>query len=896
MVGDPIYHIVDCKRQRLGALALQIALPEGVSSLTLLQRHSDKTIITFLMAAVSEVPEATKNNSFTLYIPPRAAIEALQLLCATNRLYFRGKKVVCDFFGKNPFFWQVFVSGDSILQVQGAIRTRQGELLLHQCDAVGGGSAPWFISGLSLRLITGTLPPWRELERLADAPIPVDVATLDSLLTAEEKDSVVFLGNAYEIANHNKEPLPSLRLTDRKGAFANLWMDYGVGKSVAFHDTAAAPYRQYAAEKAWEKDLLETDFILKPTGTSQYYCPTDKVSKSLTFLLDLGWKIFDSHNRLIVRYNPCELSPEALIWEETATTLRMRGSLRYGSHNASVADVFGAFNRRESFVSLSPDSVGLLPDNCVGTPLEGIISEVELVGDALTLQKQRCHLVDLSAAQRTAAAPGQLRELLARFSQDTPFPAALARPTFIGSLRPYQQLGVNWLAFLQKNGFHGLLADDMGLGKTVQVLAFLSQLPATGKPSIVVAPTSLLFNWRREVEKFLPSLSSALLTHHGPARAADNAAFAGARLILTSYATLRQDLPLLSSIAYECLIVDEAQAMKNPSTQTFKAVAALQAVFRLSITGTPIENNLQELWSHFHFLLPDLFPDHKRFIAESAAGQSDPRYLQRIRKTIRPFILRRKKSEVACDLPEIIEQIVWVKFSEEQRTIYETFLTGARTKLIKKISADGVSKHRMEVFEVLLRLRQICCDPLLLAAQLGLAPTGMGSKMELLLTDITTIISEGGKALVYSQFTSMLQLIATALRERSIPFVYMDGSTIDRAAPVTQFQENPTVPLFLISLKAGGVGLNLTAADTVFLFDPWWNDAVEQQAIARAHRIGRKGVVVAKKFLAAETIEEKMLKLKTAKKLLAQEILDGNDDGVNSIAALTAEDIAFLLS
>lgn len=903
MVDNLIYHIVDSKWQRQGNLALQIALPRGISSLVQLQqqqRHSDKTLITSLLTAACEEPVAASNGVVTLQIPSKAATEVLQLLAATNRLHFRGKKIVCDFFGKNPFLWQVFASEGGILQVQGAIKTRQGELLIHQCDALGAGSAPWILFGISLRLLSGAVPPWNMLERLADAPIPADPSILDRLQAVEEKDSVIFLGDAYEIVNRNKDPLPSLRLTDRKGAFANLWMDYGSGKSVAYNDTAAAAYRRYTVEKAWEKDLLETDFIFKPTGSSQYYCPTDKVAKSLTFLLELGWKVFDNQNRLIVRYDSSEQGQDALSWEETPTALHLRGSLRYGSHNAAVADVFGAFNRRESFVSLSPDCVGLLPENCAGTPLEGIIDEVELIGDALSLQKRRCHLIDVAAIGGAGvAAPGQLRKLLARFSQDTPFDIALPASTFTGVLRPYQQLGINWLAFLQRNGFHGLLADDMGLGKTVQVLAFLSQLPHTAdKPSIVVAPTSLLFNWRREVERFLPSLSPFLLLHHGPNRAADSAAFAASRLILTSYATLRQDLALLSSIAYECLIVDEAQAMKNSLSQTFRAVASLQANFRLSITGTPIENNLQELWSHFHFLLPELFPDHKRFIAESASGQSDPRYLQRIRKTIRPFILRRKKSDVASDLPEMIEQLVWVELHEEQRSIYETFLAGVRTKLIKKISADGVAKHKMELFEVLLRLRQICCDPILLAAQLGFdaASSSMGSKMELLLSDIATILAEGGKALVYSQFTSMLQLIATALRERGIAFAYLDGSTIDRAAPVTQFQEDPAIPLFLISLKAGGIGLNLTAADTVFLFDPWWNDAVEQQAIARAHRIGRQGVVVAKKFIAVETIEEKMVKLKKAKKFLAQEILDESEGGIHDIAALTVEDIAFLLS
>jgi SNF2 family DNA or RNA helicase len=407
----------------------------------------------------------------------------------------------------------------------------------------------------------------------------------------------------------------------------------------------------------------------------------------------------------------------------------------------------------------------------------------------------------------------------------------------------------------------------------VQLLAFLSQLKLTA-PVLIVMPTSLLFNWKNEIEKFLAHASVYL--HHGPQRSGELSFLAKQALILTSYSTLRQDLALLSALHYHCVILDEAQMIKNAHTQVAQAVFALQADFRLSITGTPIENHLGELWSQFRFLIPDLFQSEKLFYAEVEASSSDRRYLEKIRKKIKPFFLRRTKEEVAKDLPERIDQIVLVEMSSEQREIYEGFLSGIRSNLIAKVSLDGLAKHRMEVLEALLRLRQICCHPLLVDQQLDQQTPNLSAKMELVLQDVAMAIEEKKKVLVYSQFTSLLQLLAKEFKERSWPFVYLDGNTVDREKRVESFQNDREIPLFLISLKAGGVGLNLTAADYVFLFDPWWNEAVENQAINRAHRIGRQETVIAKRYITVGTIEEKMMKMKEAKRSLAENIFQGD--------------------
>jgi SNF2 family DNA or RNA helicase len=324
--------------------------------------------------------------------------------------------------------------------------------------------------------------------------------------------------------------------------------------------------------------------------------------------------------------------------------------------------------------------------------------------------------------------------------------------------------------------------------------------------------------------------------------------------------------------------------IKNARTQTFQAVCQLSSQFRLSLTGTPLENHLNELWSHFHFLMPELLGDMQDFESELTAASSDYRYLHRIKKKIRPFILRRKKEEVAKDLPERVEQTVWIEMSPPQRQLYNDFLGGVRSGLLKKIELEGASKHRMEILEAILRLRQICCHPLLVLKEEPDPSALVSSKLEMLLQDMETLIEEGKKILIYSQFTSMLKLIAKEIN---------NGSTTDREKIVEKFQSDPQIPLFLISLKAGGIGLNLTQADYVIIYDPWWNEAAENQAIDRAHRIGRKDTVFAKRYVTLETIEEKIMSLKSHKRTLIGEVMEDSWDMDNF--SITSQDLMNLL-
>jgi SNF2 family DNA or RNA helicase len=660
------------------------------------------------------------------------------------------------------------------------------------------------------------------------------------------------------------EPLPFLKLQDRNGAFADLWFDYGSKGKVAADDPRKTSWRQPAAEKAWEKDLLETDFISKIVGETHYYCPLDKVAKSLTFLLEVGWHIEDFQGRRVVQQGKQELSLQM-----RGETILITGKNNYEEHQVDISKLVGAFNRRERFIDLSANTVGLIDPERMEKEWGELADEEKEMG-GIRVKKNNFGLLDPFFADQTI----QRDAFVEKLKQRRAVKEALPSSAFQGKLHPYQQEGVNWLDFLYESGFHGVLADEMGLGKTVQVLAFLSRLE-TSLPILIVMPTSLLFNWRREFEKFLPDIS--ILVHSGQEREKSREALGQHRVIFTSYALLRQDRELFKEMTFSCVILDEAQTIKNPDSLIAKCTKELQSQFRLAITGTPVENRSDDLWSLFSFLMPELLGSRQDFIAQLQLGQSDGRYTRRVQKKITPFILRRRKSEVAQDLPPKIEQVIWVEMDSVQRGFYEEWMAKNR----KKLKAEG-GFTKMEVFEAILRLRQICCAPQLIDPSLDIP----SAKQERLISDLEEVVAFGGKVLVYSQFTQMLQLLQKEIVQRGWKSVYLDGSTQDREEAVRQFQEDPEVSIFLVSLKAGGVGLNLTAADYVFLYDPWWNTAVENQAIDRAHRFGRKWSVIARRYVAALSIEEKIMRLKEHKLALAQGLLDFEAFSLDDLCSL----------
>ena len=476
-------------------------------------------------------------------------------------------------------------------------------------------------------------------------------------------------------------------------------------------------------------------------------------------------------------------------------------------------------------------------------------------------------------------------------------------------LRPYQKHGVAWLGFLRENSFGGILADEMGLGKTLQALAFIcsrrrEEADATGgipdrlltsaatTPTLVVCPTSLVFNWVAEAKKFTPNLR--VLALHGPDRHRLFDQISQSDIVVTSYALIRRDAEKYRGLEFDTLVLDEAQHIKNRQTQNAQAVKAVRAKYRLVLTGTPMENSVLDLWSIFDFLMPGYLgavQDFRERYEIPITRDKNSDAASRLSRRLRPFILRRLKRDVAADLPAKLEQVSFCEMTSDQRAVYQQVIEASRKEVLDAVGAQGLAKSRMVVLSALLRLRQVCCDLRLLKLE-GVDPANASGKLELFSELLEEVIDGGHRVLVFSQFVSMLTLLKEKLTAEGIEYCYLDGSTTNRGAVVERFQETATIPVFLISLKAGGVGLNLTGADTVIHFDPWWNPAVEDQATDRAHRIGQTRVVTSYKLITRDTIEEKILLLQQKKRDIIKATLGSEEELAE---ALSWEDIQELL-
>ncbi|QPC89097.1 helicase (plasmid) [Mesorhizobium sp. NBSH29] len=466
-------------------------------------------------------------------------------------------------------------------------------------------------------------------------------------------------------------------------------------------------------------------------------------------------------------------------------------------------------------------------------------------------------------------------------------------PWFGATLRPYQARGLAWLAFLKDAGLGGILADDMGLGKTVQALGLIAIEKAAGRlsgPVLVVAPTSLMHNWATETQRFASELS--ILVLQGADRKQHFDSLDSVDLVLTTYPLLARDHAVLSGRIWGMIFLDEAQVIKNANAATTKLVHGLKSPYRFCLTGTPLENHLGEVWSLFHFIAPGFLGDLKSFTRQwrtPIEKKGDTSRSRLLAGRIKPFLLRRTKEEVASDLPPKTVITEKVEFSAGQRTIYESIRLAMHEKVQSAIAEKGLARSHIVILDALLKLRQTCCDPRLLklaSTKTGAAAKTGSAKLDRLMELVGELVDEGRKVIVFSQFTSMLDLIRPLLDEAGIAYALLTGDTVDRGAQVRSFQEG-ALPVFLISLKAGGVGLNLTAADTVILYDPWWNPAVEEQAIDRAHRIGQDKPVFVYRLVAADTIEEKMDVLKDKKRALAASLFD--HDGQPTLAISEAD-------
>ncbi|MCE9545292.1 MAG: DEAD/DEAH box helicase [Planctomycetia bacterium] len=634
-----------------------------------------------------------------------------------------------------------------------------------------------------------------------------------------------------------------------------------------------------------------------------------------------GWQV-EAEGRVIRRPGSVKISVSSGVdWFDVEATCDFDGV------SASLPKLLAALKRGEQYVELGDGSQGILPAKWLEkyAPLAEL-GQVE--GDQLRFVPNQAALLDaLLAAQESQQVTvderfGQLRDRLQSFQGVTP---RREPPTFVGELRNYQREGLGWLHFLNEFGFGGCLADDMGLGKTVQVLALLDQRranrPPSGEPpnangqrsrsksqpsasaaapalSLIVVPRSLVFNWVEEAKRFTPKLR--VLNYTGLARRDVLKDLSQYDLVVTTYGTLRRDVAELREMEFDYVILDEAQAIKNANSQATKACRLVRGRHRLAMTGTPVENHLGELWSLMEFLNPgmlgrsnkltDLFLSGHNGRAPGKENEQRRESVALLARAVRPFLLRRTKQQVLTELPPKSEQTLHCELDKKQRQLYDELRDHYRQSLQARIEKVGVNKAKIHVLEALLRLRQAACHPGLLDKK---QIDGPSAKLETLLEQLSEVLDEGHKALVFSQFTSLLAIVRQHLDRRGIVYEYLDGRTAKRQEKVERFQTDPKCPLFLISLKAGGQGLNLTAADYVFILDPWWNPAVEAQAVDRAHRIGQQRHVFAYRLIARDTVEEKILELQQHKRGLADAIVSADNSLLRS---LTAEDLQLLLS
>ncbi len=502
---------------------------------------------------------------------------------------------------------------------------------------------------------------------------------------------------------------------------------------------------------------------------------------------------------------------------------------------------------------------------------------------------------DLLKLVSNAKVSSSAKTLFSKIGNIDEIPSIPKPRTLRATLRPYQKEGFNWLVFLHEINSGGILADDMGLGKTVQAIALLTwaKTKYKRKLNLVVAPTSVVPNWEREISKFAPGLTTVVW--QGPNRHQRRDDLDKADVMITSYALLRRDEELLHELDLRYVILDEAQHIKNPMSHTARAAKKLKSERRLALTGTPIENRLSELWSIFDFVSPGLLGQLRTFEERIARpiDRGDTDTAQRLRATIKPFVMRRVKKDVAQDLPEKIEQEMIVPLAEEQAKLYKQVLRQIRKSVLSEVEKQGVSRAQIQILVALTRLRQVACDPRLMKLPDTDFTAAESGKLGALREIISEAIDGGHRVLVFSQFVEMLNHIRAALDEDDVEYEYLDGSTKNRIERVDRFNEDETVPVFLISLKAGGTGLNLTGADTVVHFDPWWNPAVEDQATDRAHRIGQTKNVNVYKLIAEGTVEEKILQLSAKKRELVSNVL--STEG-SPLKGLTKADVENLFS
>ncbi|TAL16354.1 ATP-dependent helicase [bacterium] len=732
---------------------------------------------------------------------------------------------------------------------------------------------------LSILLTEGTVVPQAEVPSFLTSGI----SALDGW--GVEIDLLLESGRTFGIS---ETPSPRLYLDEEEGVLkGSLSFFYGDCEVLADNPDPVILFGAGEVRPSLRRDL-EAEFEAVKTLRALGFKLTEpgkfeiEGDKAFDFILTgiktlpEGWEVFgkESLKTHRVRSSPVSLRVKissGIDWLDLEATASVEGE------EARFEEIMKALERHSRYVRLGDGSRAVLPEEWL-TRLSAV-GHLDLSGGKARIKNYQAQTaMDFASLAEDLQIENeeQWKKLAEGFfageSDKTPLPRGLGC-----ELRPYQVRGYRWLLFLESMDLGGVLADDMGLGKTVQALALLLHLRETGikAPTLIVAPTSVVPNWEAEIRAHAPGLT--YLRYHGAERAFLKDEILSSDIVITSYAVMRRDIEFLQSVEWNYVMLDEAQAIKNAATLTAKSARKLPARRRLSLTGTPLENNLGELWSQFCFLMPELLGSERHFTEhylkpiakgdESAAGA--------LRSKIRPFILRRLKPEVAPELPEKIENLLYSEFTPAQAKLYRSLLLAGREKVFRAVEETGFSKARNCVLDVLLRLRQVCCHPAVIPGGVG---AGVGSaKFDQFCDFVTEVVAEGHKILVYSQFVQVLKILRAWFEEAGISHLYLDGRTRDRETRVRRFQEDESVKAFLVSLKAGGTGLNLTGADYVILFDPWWNPAVEEQAADRAHRIGQTRTVFSYKMIAKNSVEEKIQELAGKKRKLTSEFVRPGD-------------------
>lgn len=756
--------------------------------------------------------------------------------------------------------------------------------------------------------VVGNEPPWVERGGCLRPVLGVEKGRALVLLTnggarVPERDLPAFLGSTVpglesqglEVDLEGLEdrtfllsetPTPRLYLSEEAGMLVgSLRFAYGDYEVFAENpemvfDVGAGGQRAYLrrdVESEFQSTVRLREAGLRMTEPGRFEADGDEALDFLrTQLAGLAseWEVFGQDDLKRYRVTPIGLSLRVRLgidvdWLDLSFEAEATGD------EVRATDVIRSLRRGSRYVRLGSGAHALLPEEW-SQRLGPVLEDLSLRSARARLPLHVSPLVEelLEGAPTVEYAGREAWEkLISALRGGGSIPAVDPPDGLAAVLRPYQLWGYRWLRFMGVLGLGCVLADDMGLGKTVQALGVLLAEVEQGEdgPSLVVAPTSVVPNWEAEARRFAPGLR--VLRYHGTHRKNSLHAIEGHDLVLTSYAVLRRDIEELASVRWRYAVLDEAQAIKNAATQTARAARRLKADRRLALTGTPLENHLGELWSQFHFLMPGLLGSERLFTRKFARPitQGNVRAEERLQRRIRPFILRRLKSDVAQDLPEKVESVLWCEMGSEQDRLYRTLFAASRERVLREMEVKGLARARFSVLEALLRLRQTCCHPEILPAGVG---EGVPSaKFDLLRDFVGEVIEEGHRVLVFSQFIKVLEILRQWVQDSGIPHLYLDGRTRKREERVQRFQEDESIPVFLVSLKAGGAGINLTGADYVILYDPWWNPAVEIQATDRAHRIGQRKKVFAYKMITRGTVEEKILALQERKRDLTEGLI-----------------------